>query len=124
MRGDAVVPLRGSGGGLEEKLGGIELPVGVHSLFVLPALTRVPFRGAPPEGGIDARLLASLGRSHIGELLVLPIVIRSRVVNLLYCDNGNSPFGETSIAALGALADRAAVAYERLILERKRAAPA
>ena len=120
VRGDAVVPLRGSGGGLEEKLGGIELPVGVHSLFVLPALTRVPFRGAPPEGGIDARLLASLGRSHIGELLVLPIVIRSRVVNLLYCDNGSNALAETSVAALRTLCECTARAYARLILQRKR----
>jgi hypothetical protein len=42
------------------------------------------------------------------------------VVNLLYCDNGSSAFGETSIAALGAVADCAARAYERLILDKKR----
>ena len=100
------------------------MPLHVHSVFAHPAVTGFPFRGAPPEGGIDERMLTSLGRDEIQELLVQPISIGGRVVNLLYCDNGNSLFGETSVAALSALADRAAVAYERLILERKRAAPA
>ena len=84
------------------------------------AVTGFAFRGSPPEGGIDGRLLETLGRAHIQDLLVQPISIRDRVVNLLYCDNGSSAFGETSIAALGALGVCAARAYERLILDRKR----
>jgi hypothetical protein len=120
VRGGVVRAFRAGGAGVVSSLDGIELPLAVHSLFSHPAVTGFPFRGSPPEGGIDGRLLAALDREDIQELLVQPISIGGRVVNLLYCDNGSSAFGETSIAALGALADRAAVAYERLILDRKR----
>ena len=95
----------------------------MHSVFSHPAVTGLPFRGSPPEGGIDARLLEGLVRSDIQDLLVQPISIRGRVVNLLYCDNGSSAFGESSVAALGAVADCASRAYERLILDRKKQAP-
>jgi hypothetical protein len=120
VHGGVVRPFRASGDGIHAQLGGIEVPLAIHSIFAHPAVTGFPFRGSPPEGGIDARLLASLGRAHIQDLVVQPISIRDRVVNLLYCDNGASAFGETSVAALTALASCAARAYERLILERKK----
>lgn len=117
--GDKVKPFRVSGA-VEPRLDEVEVPLGVHSIFAHPAVTGFAFRGTPPEGGIDGRLLEAIGRAHVQDLLVQPISIRDRVVNLLYCDNGSNAFGETSIAALGAVADCAARAYERLILDRKR----
>jgi hypothetical protein len=117
--GGKVKPFRVSGG-VEAELDGVEVPLGVHSIFSHPAVTGFAFRGTPPEGGIDGRLLEAIGRAHVHDLLVQPISIRGRVVNLLYCDNGSNAFGETSIAALGAVADCGARAYERLILDRKR----
>ncbi len=121
VNGGKVTPFRASGGGVQGRLKGLEVPLSVHSIFAHPAVTGFPFRGSTPDGGIDGRLLETLGRSDIHDLVVQPIRIRDRVVNLLYCDNGSSAFGETSVAALGAVADCAARAYERLILDRKRA---
>ncbi len=120
VNGGKVTPFRASSTDVQARLTDLEVPLGVHSIFAHPAVTGFAFRGAPPEGGIDGRLLESLDRSDIQDLLVQPIRIRERVVNLLYCDNGSNALGETSVAALGALADCAARAYERLILERKR----
>jgi hypothetical protein len=84
-----------------------------------PAATRAPFRGRPPEGGLDTTLLENLQRGDAREVTVFPILIRDQVVNLLYTDSGQNPLGETGFAALGALANLIARAYERLILERK-----
>ena len=80
----------------------------------------MPFRGTPPDGGIDARLLDTLGRPDIHEVFIHPIEIGGRVVNVLYCDNGSDAFGETSVAALTALCDCLARAYERIIQDTKR----
>jgi hypothetical protein len=104
---------------MPEPLPAIELPIVTESLFTQPAATLTPFRGEPPDTGIDARLLHSLGRDGVLEVLVLPIAIRGRVVNLLYADNGPDPFGETSLAALGELCRCISRGYERLILARK-----
>jgi len=119
VRGGCVESYRGDGAKLPEQLAGISLPLLSESLFARPAAALTPFRGEPPTDGIDGRILEQLGRRGVREVLVRPIAIRGRVVNLLYADNGPDPFGETSVAALQALCDCVARAYERVILSRK-----
>jgi hypothetical protein len=119
VRGGMVSGFRGDGEGMDERLDGILIPAEVDTVFSRPATAGTPFRGRPPEGGIDGRVLGALSRKGVREILVHPIAIRDRVVNLLYADNGSEPLAETSVAALAALCDCVARAYERLILERK-----
>ena len=68
-----------------------------------PAATRAPFRGRPPEGGLDTTLLSNLQREGTREVTVFPILIRNQVGNLLYTDSGQNPLGQTSFAAPNAL---------------------
>jgi len=119
VRGGIISGFRGDGVAISEQIAGILLPVDSDCTITAPATTRAPFRGRPPEGGIDTTLLSNLKREDAREVTVFPIMIRDQVVNLLYTDNGENPLGETSFAALGALANLIARAYERLILERK-----
>ncbi len=97
------------------------MPTEADCAITAPATTRTPFRGRPPESGLDATLLASLQRSDAREVTVFPILIRDQVVNLLYTDSSQNPLGETGFAALEALASLVTRSYERLILERKTA---
>jgi hypothetical protein len=119
VRGGMVSGFRGDGAGMDENLDGILIPAEADTIFSRPATARTPFRGRPPEGGMDGRVLGALSRKGAREVLVYPIAIRGRVVNLLYADNGAEPLAETSVAALAALCGCVARAYERLILERK-----
>ena len=64
--------------------------------------------------------MEALGRRDVREVLIMPIGIGDRVVNLLYADNGSDGFGETSIAALTALCDGLSRVYGRVILDRKK----
>jgi len=121
VRGGIISGFRGDGVSITEQIAGILLPVESACTITGPASTKTPFRGRPPEGGLDATLLASLQRSDTREVTVFPILIRDQVVNLLYTDSGQNPLGETGFAALGALANLITRAYERLILERKAA---
>ena len=121
VRGGIISGFRGDGVTISEQNAGILLPTKSDCAITAPATTKTPFRGRPPEGGLDATLLASLQRTDAREVTVLPILIRDQVVNLLYTDNGQNPLGETGFAALGTLANLIARAYERLILERKAA---
>jgi len=114
-----ICGFRGDGKDVEASLDGILLPADLDSIFARPVNARVPFRGRPPAEGIDGRILAALARRDVSDAIVLPIVMRDRVVNLLYADNGGEALGETSVAALEALCGCVARAYERLILERK-----
>jgi hypothetical protein len=119
VRGGIVSGFRGDGEAISEQITGILLPTESDCAITAPATTKVPFRGRPPEGGLDTTLLANLQRGEAREVTVFPILIRNQVVNLLYTDSGQNPLGETGFAALGALATLIARAYERLILERK-----
>jgi hypothetical protein len=121
VRGGIISGFRGDGEAISEQIAGILLPTESDCAITAPATTKVPFRGRPPEGGLDTTLLTNLQRSGAREVTVFPILIRNQVVNLLYTDSGKNPLGETGFAALGALATLIARAYERLILERKSA---
>jgi hypothetical protein len=119
VKGSTVSSFRGDGECLGEQLQGIEIPVLTESIFARPAAALLPFRGEPPDDGIDGRLLRVIGRAAVREVVVHPISIRGRVVNLLYADNGPDHFGETSVAALAALCACVSRAYERVILAKK-----
>ena len=116
-----VAGLRGAGAELGERIEGIMLPTDAETFLTWPLASHEPYRGGRPGTEQDTRLLRAMGRGDAHELWVAPIAIRGRVVNLLYADNGKDPFGETSAAALRALAQLIAGAYSRLILQRKRA---
>jgi len=119
VRGGMVSGFLGDGEGTKEILDGVLIPAEADTIFAPPATAGTPFRGRPPEGGINERVLAALSRRGVREALVTPIAVRDRVINLLYADNGSERLGETSVAALGALCVCVSHAYERLILEQK-----
>jgi len=116
VRKELVSGFRASTPAMTASLAEIEIPIDAPSMLTYPAMSRMPFRGTPPSDGIDGRLIASLGRHDVAEVFVHPIIIRDRTVNVLYADNGGDSFGETSIAALTALCDCLARAYERLLM--------
>ncbi len=122
VRGGVVSGYRGDGDGMSRDLAGINIPIGTASIFTHPTLTLTPFRGEPPEDGIDGRLLDVLGRGSVREVVIMPIGLDDRVINLLYADNGSDGFGETSIAALTALCEGLAGVYQRAILAKKKRA--
>jgi len=119
VRGGIISGFRGDGEAITEQIAGIMLPVESDCAITSPARSRAPYRGRPPDSGLDATLLKNLQRGDAREITVFPVLIREQVVNLLYTDNGQNPLGETGFAALGALATLISRAYERLILERK-----
>lgn len=119
VRGETVSLFRAHGEAPPASADELTIPIHMPSLFTQPAQTGLPFRGHPPSGGVDGRVLEGLRREAVQEILVHPVVIRDRVVNLLYADNGGEVFGETSIGALTALGQTLSRAYERLIADQK-----
>jgi hypothetical protein len=116
---DVIAGLAGDGDGIARRLDGIMIAGEARTLFAGPLQSGRPHRGPGPRRGNDARLLRAMGRVDVREVLIVPIAIRERVVNLLYADNGSSALGDTSAAALVELGACLSRAYERLILERR-----
>jgi len=118
---DVIVGLRGAGTGVEDRIEGIMLPTHADSVIAESVAMGGLARAEEPFGKVDQRLLRAMGRGGVVDVVVLPVLIRRRVVNLLYVDNGTDPMAETSIGALHVLCRSISQAYERVILERKRA---
>lgn len=115
-----VMGLFGDGGDLASHIEAVLVPIDADSVLARAAHGE-PYRGAPPKGALDTRVLRALGRADAREIAVLPISLRGRVVNLLYVDAGEKVIAETALGALHALTLCVARAYERLILSRKNA---
>jgi hypothetical protein len=114
-----VMGLFGDGGGLASRIEAVLVPIDADSVLARAAHGE-PYRGAPPKGALDARVLRALGRADAREIAVLPILLRDRVVNLLYVDAGEKAIAETALGALQALTLCVERTYERLILSRKK----
>ena len=86
-----------------------------------PAAGGVVFHGPAPSKGLNDRLLAALGRAKApASIVVVPISVKNRVVNLLYADNGADPVPPEMASWLVLLARDVGNAYERIILSKKK----
>ncbi|AUX31669.1 MULTISPECIES: HEAT repeat domain-containing protein [Sorangium] len=81
---------------------------------------RAPLVAALAGSAPDAELQRELGRKiHAAAVAVVPIVVRGRVVALVYGDDGAASVELSSIGDLIALAGVATTVLERLILRKK-----
>jgi hypothetical protein len=105
---------------------GLAIPLAAPSALQIAHKQQSTFRGPPPKDGvaIDRQLLERLRSSSPQEVIVSPIIIRDRVVNLVYghAENGG-PLPDRLTVGLGTLTRAAAAAYVRLIQEAKKKQP-
>src|SRR5262249_53108971 len=97
----------------------IALPLGSPSMLRTAFEARMVFRGAPPEAGatLQGRLWKLLRVTQApAEVLVAPIMLKERVVNLVYAHPAGN---DQAVAALATLAQVAATGYTRLIQRAK-----
>lgn len=109
--------------GLTAPLESLALPLGGASALQAAHDSLRPFRGPPPSAAhpIEQTLWAAIGAEPPPvEVLVTPIIVKQRVVNLVYA---HAPHGErlpdTASDELSELAVRASTAYVRLIRQSK-----
>ena len=104
----------------EQRIEGVLVPVTENSVFAYVIESKQPFRGTLGSVKVDRLLLRALGRPVGIPAAIFPVVLRDRVVNLLYVDNDGLPLAETGLGALQALCELVSVAYERIIRLRRR----
>ena len=117
-RGHIATPL-GASIPLEE----LSLPLGGASAMQSAHDAARPFRGAPPSAAhpVESRLWQAIGAEPPpSEMMVTPIIVKQRVVNLIYVQAvGGGILPEIWCDELCELALRATAAYVRLISSRK-----
>jgi hypothetical protein len=118
VKGDMAIGWRGFFPDADDLVEALAVPLNKPTMLSLAFQARAPFRGPPPpEGGkVQERLWRLLRCAAPAEVIVCPIVLGKRVVNLVYAhmDDGSAlPDGAVDDAT--ALSLDAAAAYARLI---------
>ncbi len=94
----------------------LAVPLSASSIFRDVVASRLPYRGPLPGAGGDLAFAHTLGGVR-GDILIMPVAVRDRIVAVVYADGTRPPLPD---AALHATTREAGLAYERIILRAKR----
>ncbi|MCL2723991.1 MAG: hypothetical protein FWD69_06090 [Polyangiaceae bacterium] len=97
----------------------IAVPLDQSSILQLARDQRTLVVKAPANTGIDALLAKDLRRLRGTPCVVVPAVVRGRVVALLFGDGGEDGIDATSLSETKRLIDKSAGAFERVIVRKK-----
>ena len=106
-------------GASRDRVTGIGVPLDLPSILSHARERRAPVQGVLAEDGLDPVLLGDLQRKTRGEVLIVPIVVRTRTVALFYGDSGDLGVEGPSVKEVVAFAARVGQAFEKLIVRRK-----
>lgn len=123
VHADLAVGCEAAGPGADRaQVASMGVRLDVPSSFAAARDRRGPLVAALASTGLDAELARDLGRvATLGApVAVLPIVLRTRVVAILYGDDGANGVELSALGELVAFAALTAAALERVILSKKR----
>jgi len=119
-RQERIVGWRGDGPGVvQNAVRGIDIGVKEPSVFLSVQPPSGFWLGPLPPLPPNQRLLEGLGRFAPKDCLVLPVILRSKVVCYLYGDNGARGVAGVPVGELRRLMAKAGVAFEVYILKNK-----
>lgn len=95
-----------------------ELPLGPNSVFS-DVLRRKSYYRGPLLRVSDNEPLIALLSGAPQDCLVFPILIRDKIIGLLYADNGNSSVFDAGLNFINTLITMASISFEIAILRRK-----
>ena len=98
----------------------IMIPLELPSVFQLVVEARAHYLGGIGKTKINIEFLRATGKQVPLSAFLLPVLVRGRVVNILYCDNGHKNHCPSDISDLLILSQRITRSYE-FLFEQKRA---
>jgi hypothetical protein len=109
----------GAGEGVDAALvQSLRLPLDQPSVLQTVARDKAPFVGRFGPEDQNQQLIKTLGKRPGTNAAVLPVAVRGRVVNLVYCDAGPAGNVKANLGGLMLLVERASRAYLRIIRRR------
>lgn len=106
-------------GASREQVAGVGVPLDLPSLLATSRNSKAPVVQVPSRDGLDAQFIGDLHRGARAAVAVVPVIVRTRAVAMLYGDAGDAPVTRDSIADVVAFAQLAGQAFEKLILKKK-----
>jgi hypothetical protein len=106
-------------GAPRDKVARIGVPLDLPSILATAREKKTTLQRVPSTDGVDAILMNDLGRTGRTLCVVLPVIVRTRVVALLLGDGGDTGIDASTLADVDGITAAATAAFERLIVRRK-----
>jgi hypothetical protein len=106
-------------GASRDQVAGIGVPLDLPSLLATSRSVRGPVVQVPAREGLDAVMMGDLHRGARAAVAVIPVIVRTRAVAMLYGDAGNAPVTHEAIVDVATFATLAGQSFEKLILKKK-----
>jgi hypothetical protein len=122
LRGTNAHVWRGFAPGVDSRaIETIAFPIAMPSMFRTAKERAVTFRGSPPAEGahLHGQVWKYLHCAAPADVVVIPIAIRERIVNLVYAHAGSGSMPDANVRELQALCSAVGNAFIRLIQRAK-----
>lgn len=106
-------------GAARDKVARIGVPLDLPSLLSEARGKKAIVKRVPSSEGLDVVLMADLARPGRTTCVVLPIVVRTRVVAMLLGDGGDTGIDAATLKDVEGIVVHATAAFERLIVRKK-----
>ncbi len=106
-------------GASREKVARVGVPLDLANILSRAREAKKILRAKPSNEGLDPVLMNDLARDGGTECAVFPIIVRTRVVALLFGDGGPSGIDDVGVRQVEELVASASGAFERVIMRRK-----
>ena len=114
-----VVGWTGAGEGMDRALAStLRIPLDVPSVFRTVTRDRTPFIGRLGPEDENRRFLDAIGKRPQTNAAIVPVVVRGRVVNLIFADNGAGGNVKADMGDLHVEMQKVPRAYLRIIRKR------
>jgi hypothetical protein len=116
---DAVGHLAVDGEGRVRRTSTPVVPLDIGGMFHMAFTTGSFYLGPPGKSTEDELVLQEMNRSRPKNCAILPVLLRGRIILMLYGDRGALGVKAERVAELTQLTRLTAEAFERLLLEKK-----
>jgi hypothetical protein len=106
-------------GATRDRVVGIGIPLDLPGLMSSARDKRAPIVSRAQPDGLEAELLSDLQRSRDAEIVMVPLIVRTRAVAVFMGDCGPSGIDRASVQQVVAFSGVIGKAFERIIVRRK-----
>lgn len=97
----------------------IKVNFGGPSVFLTVKNSELPYYGDITNFPFDEDFLSKIGQKRPLRVYLVPIMVKTKLVSVLYLDNGNKEIPSDRIGEINSLIEKLSISFEILILKKK-----
>lgn len=97
----------------------LKVNFGGPSVFLTVKNSELPFYGEITSFPFDEDFLSKIGQKRPLRVYLVPIMVKTKLVSILYVDNGNKDIPSERIGEINSLIEKLSISFEILILKKK-----